>query len=66
MAFHEWLRNVRTDHEYFPDFFFPSNNAGPDIVFALERQRKQNKEAREEEVREIVLCAIQVSEPDDL
>jgi hypothetical protein len=32
-TFHRWLRRVRKHDKYFPTFYFPSNFAGPDLVF---------------------------------
>ena len=51
IEFYQWLQNVRRV-KFFPTFYFPSNVAGPDIVFCLQHQKNKN---------ERLLCALQVS-----
>ena len=51
IEFHQWLQNVRQG-EFFPTFYFPSNAAGPDIVFCLQHQEDRTKR---------ILCALQVN-----
>lgn len=53
LSFHGWLQRIRRDR-YFPTFYFPSNAAGPDIVFCLRRQQDNGQR---------LLCAIQVRGP---
>jgi hypothetical protein len=55
LKFHAWLGRILHPErkKYFPTFFFPSNQAGPDIVFCLRKRNKQDEAKR-------LLCAIQV------
>lgn len=53
LSYHKWLRRIRK-HRYFPTFYFPSNVAGPDIVFCLRPQQGNGQR---------LLCAIQVRGP---
>lgn len=52
IEFHQWLQYVLKG-DFFPTFYFPSNIAGPDLVFCLRHQQNRNKR---------LICAIQVNE----
>ena len=51
IEFHQWLQCIWKGN-FFPTFYFPSNIAGPDIVFCLRHQKNRNKR---------LICAIQVN-----
>ncbi len=48
-----WLRDIRTGKSPAATFFFPENNAGPDLLFALKWTQTGNDC--------ILLCVVQVS-----